>query len=54
MLTPGAYGFLSMMKGRKDFLAHTGPTLKNLAAVTAANPLLPCLHHLTTSTLSSQ
>ena len=50
----GAYGFLGVVKGRKDFLAHTGPALKNLAAVTAANPLLPCLHRLTTSTLSSQ
>jgi aminoglycoside/choline kinase family phosphotransferase len=42
----GAYGFLGVVKGRVDFLAHTGPALENLAAVTAENPLLPALHGL--------
>jgi aminoglycoside/choline kinase family phosphotransferase len=42
----GAYGFLGVVKGRRDFLAHTGPALENLATVTAANPLLSELHRV--------
>jgi aminoglycoside/choline kinase family phosphotransferase len=42
----GAYGFLGIVKGRADFLAHTPSALANLCAVTRTNPALPLLHAL--------
>ena len=42
----GAYGFLGIIKGRKDFLTHIQPALDRLCIVTQANPMLPRLHEL--------
>jgi aminoglycoside/choline kinase family phosphotransferase len=42
----GAYGFLGLKKGRKAFLDHMAPGLKNLLIVTAQSANLPLLHGL--------
>jgi aminoglycoside/choline kinase family phosphotransferase len=42
----GAYGFLGVVKGRADFLAHTPRALANLCKVAGANAALPRLHAL--------
>ncbi|MDR3229758.1 MAG: phosphotransferase [Puniceicoccales bacterium] len=43
----GAYGFLGLQKGRREFLAHIPSALANLRAVTEQNPLLPHLRQTT-------
>lgn len=42
----GAYGFLGLKRGKRHFLAHIGPALVNLAAVTADLPALANLNAL--------
>jgi len=43
----GAYGFLALKKGRREFLQYVPPALGYLIAVTGCVPTLPHLHILT-------
>lgn len=40
----GAYGFLGILRGKTEFLAHIPAALDALCEVTAGNPQLPLLH----------
>jgi NDP-sugar pyrophosphorylase family protein/aminoglycoside/choline kinase family phosphotransferase len=46
MQTLGAYGFLGLKRGKRHFLAHIGPALENLIAVTAETGTLSHLNAL--------
>ena len=48
----GAYGFLGLVKGKAEFLAHTRPALENLAAVTEGHARLSGLHAVAMAALA--
>ena len=48
----GAYGFLGLVKNKRDFLAHIPNGVKNLATVTSLTDTLPVLNDLARSCLS--
>ncbi len=48
----GAYGFLGLVKNKRDFLAHIPNGVKNLATVTSLTDTLPVLNDLARTCLS--
>lgn len=50
----GAYGFIGLKRGKKEFLGHIRPALTNLIDATTRSESLPCLNRLASKLLEME